>query len=561
MKKNYLFILCSLFVITLYSQEYKLDFINHIGGASSVIANEITVDNNQNIYTIGYFFGTVDFDPSSTVQNLSSNGGGDIFIQKLDSNGNLLWVKIIGGSGTDEGNYITTDSDGNIYATGTFRNTVDFNPGADVFNLTSNGLTDIFVLKLDTNGNFLWAKGYGDDNFDNGLTLTIDSNNNVITSGFFQGTVNFNPDTTSEIITSNGSTDIFILKLDSTGNFNFVKKIGGTSTEAIRTITTDKDNNIFGGGYFGQTVDFDPGPNEQNFTVLNGVIDRFLMKMDKDGNLVWAHHLTGKNDEGIKSITIDKNNDLCVTGHINGETDLDYGSAQALFTSVGSGDVFVQKLDNDGNFIWAKTMGGSEFDYSNKIITDSEANILTVGYFQNTADFNPNAGIENLISGGNEDIFIQKLDTDGNFVWSYGAGGTGEDIGSSITIDSNKNIYVCGEFRNTVDFDFTSDIQELTSLGSQDAFVKKLTLNTLSTNDYNSIRTLNVFPNPTTDKLTIEFSTTPEDAIEIYNILGQLVIKLVPAKKQQIDVSNLTSGLYFIKLENDNTAQFKFLKK
>ena len=101
----------------------------------------------------------------------------------------------------------------------------------------------------------------------------------------------------------------------------------------------------------------------------------------------------------------------------------------------------------------------------------------------------------------------------------------------------------------------------MTALGSQDSFVKKLTLNTLSTNDYNTIETLNVFPNPTIDKLTIEFSTTSEDAIEIYNTLGQLVIKLPAAKKQQIDVSNLTSGLYFIKLENDNAAKFKFLKK
>src|SRR5690606_1414173 len=114
-----------------------------------------------NVYTAGTFIGTADFDPGAGVYYLSSEGDMDIFIQKLDTNGNFVWAKSMGGINWDYGYSVAVDVSGNVYTTGSFRETVDFDPGAGIYNLTSQGGTDIFIQKLDADGNFVWANRMG----------------------------------------------------------------------------------------------------------------------------------------------------------------------------------------------------------------------------------------------------------------------------------------------------------------------------------------------------------------------------------------------------------------
>src|SRR5690606_34788005 len=116
---------------------------------------------------------TVDFNPGLEVFNLTSNGLQDIFIQKLDQNGNFIWAKQIGGSGIDEARSIAIDGEGYIYVTGHFSETVDFNPGVGEYNITSNGNTDIFIEKLDLDGNFVWAKRMGGTSEDRAYSITV----------------------------------------------------------------------------------------------------------------------------------------------------------------------------------------------------------------------------------------------------------------------------------------------------------------------------------------------------------------------------------------------------
>ena len=118
-------------------------------------------DLQGNVYTTGSFQETVDFDPGPEVNNLSSVGRSDVFVQKLDTDGNFLWVKQMGGKYDDTGYDITIDVDGNIITTGHFQKTIDFDPGLGVTNLTSEGKLDVFVQKLDADGNFMWAKSMG----------------------------------------------------------------------------------------------------------------------------------------------------------------------------------------------------------------------------------------------------------------------------------------------------------------------------------------------------------------------------------------------------------------
>ena len=174
---------------------------------------------------------------------------------KLDANGNLLWVKQFGGTGFDSSYSITLDAAGNIYTCGAFAQTADFNPGAGIFNLTAVGVFDVFISKLDLDGNFIWAKQSGGVNSDRGYGITVDINNNVYTTGYFGGTADFDPGTGTFNLTSAGLSDVFVSKLDANGNFLWAKQFGGAATEIGSAIAVDAAGNVYITGQFSGTTD------------------------------------------------------------------------------------------------------------------------------------------------------------------------------------------------------------------------------------------------------------------------------------------------------------------
>ncbi|SVE51796.1 uncharacterized protein METZ01_LOCUS504650, partial [marine metagenome] len=230
---------------------------------------------------------TVDFDPGSGTTNLTSNGGKDVFVSKLDSSGDLVWAKSFGGTSTESG-YGAVDSSGNVYTTGTFRNTVDFDPGAGTANLTSNGIYDVFVSKLDSSGNYVWAKSFGGTNSDVGRSVAVDSSGNVYTTGYFKSTPgDFDPGSGTANLTSNGVHDVFVSKLDSSGNYVWAKSFGGSGHDYGHSVAVDSSGNVYTTGFFNGTVDFDPGAGTAENTSTGG-IDVFVSKLDSSGDYVWA---------------------------------------------------------------------------------------------------------------------------------------------------------------------------------------------------------------------------------------------------------------------------------
>lgn len=195
-------------------------------------ANSIKTDINGNVYTTGVFTGTVDFDPGAGVYNLVSAGSNDIFISKLDAYGNFVWAKSMGGIGSEEGRSITADSLGGVYITGLFENTADFDPGPAVFNMISQNYEDIFICKLDSNGNFVWALRFGSSiGNDEGHSITTDVIGNIYITGFFSYTSDFDPGPGVLNMTAAGYGDIFIIKLDSNGNLVWANKSGDPITD------------------------------------------------------------------------------------------------------------------------------------------------------------------------------------------------------------------------------------------------------------------------------------------------------------------------------------------
>lgn len=442
------------------------------GGTGEDIVYSIAVDDIGNVYTTGGFEGTADFDPGVGVYNLTSTGYRDIFISKLDSNGNFIWAKQIGGATFDDtGTSIVLDDKRNIYTTGLYWGTMDFDPGMGVYNLTGGGG---FISKLDSAGNFVWAKSLEGSAV--ALCIARDNNGNIYTTGSLKGTADFDPGIGIYNLTSIGSYhNTFISKLDSNGNFVWAKRLGGNSWALGHSIKVDNNGNIYTTGQFDGQGDFNPNVGIYNLTSTGGVgdWDIFISKLDINGDFVWAKSIGGLSFDVGYSIVLDIMGNFFITGCFESTIDCDPNIGTYNLTSAGSIDIFIAKFDVNGNIVWAKGMGGIGDDRGYSLALDSMDNIYTTGKFSGSGDFDPGMGIHNLTSTGNySNTFISKLDSNGNFIWAKGTGGISDDVGNEIIVDNSGDIYITGMFQDTVDFDYPN-AANLISKGSSDIYVAK----------------------------------------------------------------------------------------
>ena len=341
---------------------------------------------------------------------------------------------------------IALDDSGNIYTTGSFVGTADFDPGAGTFNMTSPGSgfgnypSDIFIAKLDTAGNFVWAKQIGSMSDDFGMSITIDNGGSgaVYTTGYFSGTADFDPDTSVGNVFDLTGGGNFISKLDSSGNFVWAKKQGGgPGFMGIHTsgysITTDIFGNVYTTGTFVGTADFDP---------------------DSSGTF--------------------------------------------NLTSAGGLDIFISKLDSPGNFVFAKAVGGTGYDYGRSIAVDASGSVHVSGYFRSPSISFDSINLINAAANNTYDLFIARLDA---------------------TVVTGNN-----EIEN---FD-------------------------------NGIL---LFPNPATNHFTIALrSTNKKVEVTITDISGKIIYSTIERETQTIEVNtkDFTAGIYVVQIQ---AADFIAMKK
>jgi len=214
------------------AQNVIFDWAKQIGGTITVIPYSMVLDGSGNIYNTGAFEGTADFDPSVGTTNLTAiSSRTDVFISKYNNSGGLLWAKSIGSTGNsfNVGNSIGVGINGDVYVVGTFQGTMDFDPSNGIFNLTatySPAVSDVFVLKLNSSGDFQWAKRIGGNGADASKSIKVDKNDNLYILGGFAATVDFDPGINVFNLVCVGQYDLFVLKLNSMGDFKWVKQIG-----------------------------------------------------------------------------------------------------------------------------------------------------------------------------------------------------------------------------------------------------------------------------------------------------------------------------------------------
>lgn len=387
---------------------------------------------------------------------------------------NYAWAARMGSTSSDVGSKVFVDGSGNVYMTGSFRGTVDFAPSSGTTNLTSaSNSDDIFVSKFDASGNLIWAKNMGGSSNDSGYDVAVDGSGNVYTTGWFYGTADFDPNAGTADLVSVGASDIFISKLDASGNFQWAKSIGGSIADYSFGIAVDNAGNVYATGTFQNTADFDPNAGTLNLT-STGLDDIFVIKLDDLGNLSWAKKMGGSSGDAAFEIAIDGSGNVYTTGYFQGTADFDPNGGTAILNSSGNWEIFVSKLDLSGNYVWAKRIGSGTNDNCNGITIDGLGNVCLIGWFQGTVDFDPNAGITNLTSVGSQDIFVCQLSSAGNLVWAKSMGSASADSGNDISVDGSNNIYITGQFLSTADFDPNAGTLNLTSAGDNDIFISKL---------------------------------------------------------------------------------------
>ncbi|MDR3611398.1 MAG: SBBP repeat-containing protein [Ignavibacteriaceae bacterium] len=356
------------------------------------------------------------------------------------------WVK---GSVAAVGNAVTSDAYGNSYSIGTFTGTTLF----DTIKLTSYGSNDIYIAKYDPNGNCLWAKQAGGLYLDIGYGISVDRNGNSIITGTCSGSVVFGTVHLSGA-GFNGS-DAFVAKYDPDGNCLWAKNMGGMVDDYGNGIAIDTTGNSYVTGYFTATATF----GSIQLTAL-GNTDIFIAKFDPDGNYLWVKQAGGtKTDKGF-GISVDPAGNCYTTGYYSY-----YPKFDSLQINTSTSGGYVAKYDPNGNCKWVQTVGNLNQNYRNSISIDPKGNCYVTGDFANTQTI----GTFSLTSLGLMDVFIAKFDSNGNCLWATQAGGTTDDIGYGISVDTSGNSYVTGSFSGTASFGSS----QLTTYGGNDIFVAK----------------------------------------------------------------------------------------
>ncbi|WP_199119091.1 gliding motility-associated C-terminal domain-containing protein [Pedobacter sp. ASV28] len=469
------FILISLFFFTpLFSQDLPIpDWVKDIGGTGESKLAGIGVDKNDNIYVAGNFQGTLTVDHSgvSSPINFSSNGNYDIFIAKYTPDGKLLWAKSIGGSGLDQVNNLAVDLNGNVIIGASFSSpSIDCNPGPGVYTINSNGGEDALVVKLDTDGNFIWARSVGSFSTDRGHVVTTDKDGNVIFVGSFSSS---SITISGNTLANRGSYDGFVVKYNPIGDVLWSAGFGSTGMDEIKSVKTDSNGSIALMGYFGANINLNPRGVANHFTASGETY--FIAQYTSNGILEWANKIDGSSSRTVASISIGPTNDLFATGVFSGS--INFNSANLIsLNSTSAISLFVAKYDNSGKTIWARGISSTASNpYSYYITVDNENNAYIGGFFDQTLTFNPGTAAKVLTSHGGRDTFFAKYDSNGGYKWAFNFGSscTG-NFGHKIDVDSKKNVLLGGAFCRTVDFNpGNCDLNLTAKHGNSDGYISK----------------------------------------------------------------------------------------
>jgi len=459
-RKLILFLLLGFLPIFLQSQE--LVWMYKMGGTSADVGTAITLDNNQSVLDVTNFSGSVTV---SGIISYTSRGSQDIVLRKSSASGIYQWSFQIGSKSMDTGYDITTDSEGNGYIIGTFSDSLFLN---NTFLLKGDNVSlSSFIIKFNSNGGLIWSTRLVSDVAIIAKTITRSQNSEMIISGIFEGNVSFGAGVS---IQGKGGGDCFLIKINGgDGTSHFALHYGGHDNETVDHHFTDNQGNFYLVGEYRQNVDFDPGPGTEART-SNGMSDGYILKLSPVGKFVWVRTLGGTGLDQAASVATDGQRNVVVTGSFSANVQFSQGGMPSA--SKGGTDMFLLKMDENGNTLWNNTFGDTLNDAGTRVLVNANGIIYLVGNFRLRVDFNPSQQFNNSSeSMGGTDGFIGLFNQDGSYNEHFTIGGMANEQINDIALKSNGELISVGGFGVNVDFDPSSSEAIIFSTGGIDGFV------------------------------------------------------------------------------------------
>jgi len=304
-----------------------------------------------------------------------------------------------------------------------------------------------------------------------------DGDGNLYLTGYFYDPINFASDWGStDLKTPAGAYDIFVTKINANGSYGWTHRMGGSGDDQGRAVETDGNGNVYVAGHFWDEVNFAQDWGESDSKTSAGGYDIFVTKINADGSYGWTHRMGGTGDDHAHGLATDGAGIVYAAGYFDDTVNFeeDWGGSD-LKTCAGGYDIFVTKINADGSYDWTHRMGAAGVDHGYGVATDSTGNVYVTGYFVLTVNFEEDwGGTDFKSSAGDADIFLMRVNGDGTYGWTRRLGGSTSDRGYDIAADSASNLYVIGDFSDTVDFGQDwgqSDLES--SAGGQDIFISK----------------------------------------------------------------------------------------
>ena len=473
----------------------KLEWVFVLDGNGSAEGLNLAVDSQSNLYVVGTFSGSIDFDPDPIAKHvLETTADYRLFLLKIGPEKTFEWVITLENSEAYVEADVTLDSFGNIYLGGLFSDPIDLDPGPNTAAHESQGSSDIFYAKYSGVGELIWSISMGSDRNDALLELVFDpTSNTLVSTGYFRNRIDTSSDGQVVDIAAKDSWDAFVQKLDTSGQILWTRAFGGLSLDVGQAIDVDDQGNIYSGGSFMTIVDFDPGPDLFILTALGA---------DESGLLV--------NDDG-----------------------------------------YIQKLDAGGNFIWARSLRSAQTGiiYDLDVFQDD---IYVTGNFSDRLFLELDTTTSKSLVGNITPFFtsfVGKYDLEGSFREGFSIGGGDPSIDQRIEI-FNDRIILAGNFSESVDF-LMGENHRYHSRGILDAYVAKINLERSTADLAQSPAKLHLFPNPTKEEFLIELPPFLGSAdLKIFDVMGSLhLYRRNYGGKEPINVSQLPAGVYHILLE------------
>jgi hypothetical protein len=363
---------------------------------------------------------------------------------------------------------------GDVFVGGYFQGQIDFDPGVGEAILISGANEAGFIAKYGLSGNLIWARAISGDDGVRINDLAVDVVNQIAVVGSFRGEVDLDPGPGVFNAVSEGSSDIFVLRLQIDGTLDWAFTAGNNGSDEAVSVAVDERYNLYVAGNFEGIVDFDPPPSKITLE-SRGKDDAFVTQFTNYGRVLWAKRFGGSQDDGASSIALDGANQIYLAGTFEGEADLDPDYTDFEAKSQGGSDIFVVILKVGGRLLAATHFGGPEDDGAPRLLVEPDGTHYVAGEFKATVDFNREQAGGVAISRGESDLFLLRYGPIQRFDWVFGLGSARSEMMGNLAKDTLGHIYLLGTFEESVDFDPGDGVTLLTSVGDDDIFVGRYT--------------------------------------------------------------------------------------